>query len=153
MAWGYHLTVDAYDCDPKSIRDQFNIQRFVEALVPRIGMKAFGGPLIIKFGSGPTAGYTLCQLIETSNITAHFADETNSIYFDLFSCKQFDQKAVEDVLRQFFRPGEIVSNLNERGNRPVAAAPAPAPEPVVVVEEAVLPLEDTNTTKTFKKKT
>ena len=118
MAWGYHLSIDAYDCDAKSISDQFRIKQFVETLVPKIGMKAFGGPLIIKFGSGAAQGYTLCQLIETSNITAHFAEEDNSMYFDLFSCKEFDKDLVTALINQFFSPKEVVVDLWERGVRP-----------------------------------
>jgi hypothetical protein len=30
------------------------------------------------------------QLIETSNLSGHFVDDTKDIYFDVFSCKQYD---------------------------------------------------------------
>ena len=36
------------------------------------------------------AGYTLTQLIETSNICAHFVDESNSLFLNVHSCKDFD---------------------------------------------------------------
>ena len=43
-------------------------------------------------------------LIETSNITAHFVEETNDMYLDVFSCKPFDEKKVEDIVGAYFGP-------------------------------------------------
>lgn len=48
-------------------------------LVKDIDMVPYGGPQVVHFGSGNKAGYTLVQLIETSNITAHFVEETNDL--------------------------------------------------------------------------
>jgi S-adenosylmethionine/arginine decarboxylase-like enzyme len=42
------------------------------------------------------------QLIETSNITAHFVEENNSMYLDVFSCKDFDPQVVEEAVKEFF---------------------------------------------------
>jgi S-adenosylmethionine/arginine decarboxylase-like enzyme len=70
-------------------------------------MVAYGKPIIEHFGSGNKAGFTLLQLIETSNITAHFVEETNDIYVDIFSCKDFDEKEAEKVIMNFFQPHNI----------------------------------------------
>jgi hypothetical protein len=53
--------------------------------VKEIDMVAFGAPRIVRFGSDHCKGYTLVQLIQTSNITAHFAEDTNDVYLDVFS--------------------------------------------------------------------
>jgi S-adenosylmethionine/arginine decarboxylase-like enzyme len=65
-------------------------------------MVPFGSPQIQHFGSGNKAGYTLVQLIETSNITAHFVEETNDMYLDVFSCKPFKAEVVSETAREFF---------------------------------------------------
>jgi S-adenosylmethionine/arginine decarboxylase-like enzyme len=67
-------------------------------------MVPFGEPQIQYFGTGNKAGYTLVQLIETSNICAHFCEETNDMYLDVFSCKPFNPDTVEDVVSQYFSP-------------------------------------------------
>jgi len=67
-------------------------------------MVAYGQPQVQHFGSGNKAGYTLVQLIETSNITAHFVEETNDMYLDVFSCKPFEPQTVEEVVDRFFQP-------------------------------------------------
>lgn len=114
MTWGYHLVLDGFDCDPGAIRDQFVIQAFSEKVVKDIDMTPFGGPLIIKFGSGEAQGYTLCQLIETSNITAHFAEETNAMYLDVFSCKEYDPAIVENLVKEFFKPKKVKKKFLKR---------------------------------------
>ena len=64
--WGYHLIVDARDCDPTAIRSKETIRAFVKELVKAIDMVAFGPPQIVMFGTGNKKGYTLVQLIWTS---------------------------------------------------------------------------------------
>jgi S-adenosylmethionine/arginine decarboxylase-like enzyme len=67
-------------------------------------MVAYGPPVVEHFGSGNKGGYTLVQLIETSNITAHFVEQTNDIYLDVFSCKPFNPNDVEELVQQTFSP-------------------------------------------------
>jgi S-adenosylmethionine/arginine decarboxylase-like enzyme len=106
-SWGYHLIINAADCNPEAIRSKQTIAAFVKTLVSAIDMKAYGAPRIVRFGSGLQQGYTLVQLIETSNITAHFAEETNDIYFDVFSCKTFAPKAAIAVFKEYFQPSKL----------------------------------------------
>jgi S-adenosylmethionine/arginine decarboxylase-like enzyme len=46
----------------------------------------------------------MVQLIETSNICAHFVEETNDIYLDVFSCKEFSPQQVKDMVDSYFKP-------------------------------------------------
>jgi S-adenosylmethionine/arginine decarboxylase-like enzyme len=100
--WGYHAIIDAAGCDHGAITDHDNIYNFTKQLVKDIDMVAYGEPQIVKFGSGDKAGYTLVQLIETSNICAHFVDENDTMYLDVFSCKPFDEQVVEDLVVRYF---------------------------------------------------
>lgn len=102
--WGYHLIVDASSCVKSQIRCKANIEAFARNLVKKIDMVPYGEPQVQHFGSGNKAGYTLVQLIETSNICAHFVEETNDLYLDVFSCKPFNTVHVEMVLAQHFSP-------------------------------------------------
>ena len=69
------------------------------------------------FGTGRVKGYTLVQLIETSNITAHFAEEDNSVYFDLFSCKSFSTADAKEVFVHYFEPESVSVRVLTRGGR------------------------------------
>lgn len=77
-------------------------------------MISYGPPQIIMFGDGNKKGYTLVQLIQTSNITAHFCEEDNAIFLDVFSCKPYNKSDVEKVVDEYFEPKVIHSNYFER---------------------------------------
>jgi S-adenosylmethionine decarboxylase len=114
MSWGYHLCLDISKCKPYTIRCPKHIANFTKHLVKDIDMVAYGEPQIVKFGSGNKAGYTLVQLIETSNICAHFCDESNNFYLDVFSCKPYDIEVVEKLVKEYFEPETMKRNYFER---------------------------------------
>ena len=116
--WGYLLSLDISRCCPASIRCSKTIRMFSDTLVKRIDMKPFGDPQIVWFGDGPRGGYTLVQLIHTSNICAHFAEESNAAYLDVFSCKPFDPREVEAVVCEHFKPQHIQSHFLSRNAQP-----------------------------------
>ena len=114
MSWGYHLILDCYDADKEKISSHNNIKAFAETLVERIDMVAYGEPQIIHFGEDDKAGYTLVQLIETSNISGHFCDDSGNFYLDVFSCKPYSVEAVLETVNQFFAPKKIRERYIER---------------------------------------
>jgi S-adenosylmethionine/arginine decarboxylase-like enzyme len=104
--WGFHLLLDCADLNHDAITDYQTIYNFTKQLVKDIDMVAYGEPQIVNFGSGNKAGYTLVQLIETSNICAHFVPDDgnggNSMYLDVFSCKEYDDQTVINLVKQYF---------------------------------------------------
>lgn len=101
--WGLLVSVDCHDCDPKKIRSKEVISQFVIDLCKHIDMKRFGEPIVVRFGSNPKVqGYSLVQLIETSCISGHFAEDTNRAYIDVFSCKEFGPKDVAEYVSKYF---------------------------------------------------
>lgn len=74
-------------------------------------MEPFGSPQVVHFGEGNKAGFTLVQLIQTSNICAHFVEETNDIYLDVFSCKDFKEEDVRSIVTDYFKPDKIDTRL------------------------------------------
>jgi S-adenosylmethionine/arginine decarboxylase-like enzyme len=101
--WGIASAIDIYECAPETIRDADSIRRFVVELCDLIEMKRFGETQVVHFGEDErVAGYSMVQLIETSLISAHFANQTNAVYLDVFSCKPYDPEVVEAFARKFF---------------------------------------------------
>ena len=69
----------------------------------RIDMKRFGETVVVNFGEDErVAGYSMTQLIETSLISGHFANQTNTVYLDVFSCKYYDPNVVAEFAKKFF---------------------------------------------------
>lgn len=115
-AWGVALAVDLVGCDPVAIRDGEGIARFAVELCERIGMRRFGPATVVRFGADPrVCGYSLVQLIETSLVSGHFAEQSDSAFIDIFSCKPYPPHAVVDLCRDRFG-GEVVrATLTLRG--------------------------------------
>ncbi len=102
-AWGLHSAIDIRGCDADTIRSAEKIKQFVVELCDLIEMKRFGECVVVNFGEDErVAGYSMTQLIETSLISAHFANQTNAVYLDVFSCKCYSPKQVADFAQKFF---------------------------------------------------
>lgn len=106
--WGKAIGIDLYECDLFLMTDADYIKQTVVELCELIDMKRYGDCQVIHFGDGNKAGFTMTQLIETSNIGAHFANESKTIYFDLFSCKGYDENAVATFLMKKFNADRFV---------------------------------------------
>lgn len=109
--WGYHLMVDASGLDPEAIRSAEVIDKFARQLVIDIDMIPYGDPQIVHFGKDDKTGYTMVQLIETSNIIVHFCEGNNTAYFDVFSCKTFEADDVLKLIDAVFKPKEVKVNF------------------------------------------
>lgn len=112
--WGYHLMLDCSGCNHSDITSYQVIYDFTKQLVADIDMVAYGEPQIVNFGSGNKAGYTLVQLIETSNICAHFVNENDTMYLDVFSCKPYDEAVVEELVVRYFGATRVRKNFVTR---------------------------------------
>ena len=102
-AWGLSAGIDLHGCNPDTIRDAKKIKQFVVELCERIDMKRFGECTVINFGEDDrVAGFSMAQFIETSMISAHFANKTNTVYLDVFSCKYYNPYDAADFAKEFF---------------------------------------------------
>lgn len=113
--WGIASAIDIYNCNAETIRDADAIRRFVVELCDLIEMRRFGETLVVHFGEDErVAGYSMVQLIETSLISAHFANLTNTVYLDVFSCKAYDPEIVRNFAEQYFGGSHSILNVTMR---------------------------------------
>jgi len=101
-AWGRSTSVDLSGCAPRIIRSAELIRQFVVQLCELLEMRRYGECHIVHFGDGRVAGYSMTQLIETSLISGHFANDSNRAYLDIFSCKGYDPSVVANFAATFF---------------------------------------------------
>lgn len=109
--WGFHGIYNCSGCDIASISSRETIYNFTKELVDKIDMIAYGEPIIEHFAEhDPTkAGYTMLQMIQTSNLSAHFVESNGEAYIDVFSCKNFDSAVVEEIIVKYFKATQIQS--------------------------------------------
>jgi S-adenosylmethionine decarboxylase len=115
--WGQHLILDISGCPSQFLSNKENILDWNKEIVIAIEMVAYGEPIVEHFAthSHEAAGYTLLQMIETSNIAAHFAENIGEAYIDIFSCKEFDVDVAIEVCKKYFQPKQIIKRNMERG--------------------------------------
>ncbi len=113
--WGLATSVDLYECNPVSIRSAEKIRAFVDALCTLINMKKFGPTMVVDFGEDPrVSGYSMTQLIETSLISGHFANQSNAAYIDLFSCKAYPPYTAAAFAKEFFEARGVRVSIHFR---------------------------------------
>lgn len=113
--WGKHLILDCAGCNFVLINDQTNIREFIKELVRRIGMTVHGEPQIEFLLPGTdNEGYSVLQMITTSNISMHFVNSTKEAYIDVFSCKDFDTIVALEVVTAYFEPTAVRSTILTR---------------------------------------
>ena len=102
--WGFHQIIDCGGCDVEKMKDYDNVDRWIRQLVKDIDMQPIGEPRIEYTAAEfpDKAGFTVVQVIVTSSIVAHFVDGLGQIYLDVFSCKTFDPKVVEQSMKSSF---------------------------------------------------
>jgi len=113
--WGYHLMLDVKGCEIQRATDPEYIKHFTKDLVRLIEMVPYGEPQLVHFADNTEkAGWTVIQLIETSNIMGHFLDINGDLYMDIFSCKDFEEARVVKALEEHFKPEKIKTRFFRR---------------------------------------
>lgn len=101
--WGLMVSIDLGECDHERISSKEVITQFAIDVCKEIDMKRYGEPIVVFFGAEPKVqGYSLVQLIETSQISGHFAEDTDRAFIDVFSCKQFKPKETAEYCQKYF---------------------------------------------------
>jgi S-adenosylmethionine decarboxylase len=102
--WGISSAIDLYDCDLSLMQNADAIREFVVLLCDRIKMRRYGETQVVFFGDDPRVqGFSMTQLIETSLVSAHFADASRAIYLDVFSCAPYDPKDAAEFAAAYFK--------------------------------------------------
>lgn len=113
--WGLCTSVDLFACDPVKIRDAGSIKRYVHELCSLIEMRRFGETVAVRFGEDErVCGFSVVQLIETSLISGHFAEMTNTAYIDIFSCKFYDYNVAGEFSKDFFKARDLMIQVHAR---------------------------------------
>ncbi len=113
--WGLSSCIDLYDCDLGLMQNAGAIKDFVRRLCDKIKMRRFGETQVVYFGDDPrVTGFSMTQLIETSLISAHFADASRAIYLDVFSCAPYEPKEVAAFAAEFFKARRHELHVVER---------------------------------------
>ncbi len=116
--WGYQLIIDCFGCDEDVCCDLDQGYEFLDKICVELHMTKQTQPYIFKtcettFPGRP--GYSGWVPIIESGIQVHTSAKNRFISVDVYSCKKFDQKMVEDFVKRWFNPRVVETVLLQRG--------------------------------------
>lgn len=100
---GQLTIINLKECDKNLVKDRIALEKFGKELCNVIDMIPYGEPIIKRFGKGDLEGYSMVQLIETSNIIVHLDEFENKAFVDIFSCKSFDPVKAKNFAKEYFK--------------------------------------------------
>jgi len=113
--WGLSSCIDLYECDLQLMQDAEAIREFVRLLCGRVKMKRYGETQVVHFGEDSRVnGFSMTQLIETSLVSAHFAEASCTIYLDVFSCAPYKPEDVAKFALDYFKGKRYNLSVVER---------------------------------------
>ena len=92
-AYGPHLVLDGYECNPGRLADLDYIYNFLNRAPDLIGMTKIMPPYAVKLDPSPlypNTGISGFVLIAESHISIHTWPERAYLNLDIFSCKDFN---------------------------------------------------------------
>jgi S-adenosylmethionine decarboxylase len=116
--WGYQLIVDCFGCDFEVCCDLDKGYEFLDKICLHLKMTKQTQPYVFKtcettYPGRP--GYSGWVPIIESGIQIHTSAYNHFISIDVYSCKKFEQSAVEEFVQGWFGPAYIESVLVYRG--------------------------------------
>lgn len=114
MNYGKHLLVEVICQNKKYLSSKVFIKKFILDLISQLNLIAMAPPKLFKFPP-PGGGVTGFCVIAESHIAIHTWPEKNYFTFDIFSCRDFNEKNVENIIRRSFKIKTMHQQVLERG--------------------------------------
>jgi S-adenosylmethionine/arginine decarboxylase-like enzyme len=114
--YGKELILDLHNCDVETFNRK-SLRKYFKELCMFIDMQAcklvfwddVGVAEEEKQTQAHTKGTSAVQFILTSNITIHTLELKQSVYVNIFSCKDFSSFVAEQFTKRFFK-GDVVNS-------------------------------------------
>src|SRR5258708_18744692 len=118
--FGYHLMVDAYNCDKKVLSDLNILYNFLDTLPGILEMHQMIKP-ILAFTPGTTphdpGGWSGFTIIQESHISVHTFIDRRFVTIDAYSCKTFDMEKAIQYIKDTFKTNDLEIHKETRGKR------------------------------------
>ena len=94
-------SIDLHDVDLKMISDPEIIEKFSSDFCEHFNMRAASAPIITN--SDDEEGYTLCQPLKNSLLSAHFSETRGKAYIDIYSSGFYEPRIVSEYCMKYFQ--------------------------------------------------
>ncbi len=116
-AWDKHLIIDAYGIDYKKLKNKQAIKNLLGSLPKKFKMRPLGNSVVRKVASDfyPDWGVSGFIMLYESHISLHTWPEEGYVAMDVYSCKDFDEKAIIKYLKNFWKAKKMKNKIVVRG--------------------------------------
>lgn len=108
---GTHITWDVYNCNAHSLSFIPTVKKVLNDIVEELQLSKVNE----SFKQFEPIGVTGFILLEESHVSIHTWPEHQFAAVDIFSCKPFDAKKIQDLLMTSFNSDKVVIKQIERG--------------------------------------
>lgn len=118
MEYGKHLLLEVITKDGKDLASVAKMKKFFEEIISRVGFTVVVKPEFYKFKpriKGDLSGVTGMCVVSESHISIHTWPETNYFAFDIFSCSDFDEDLVIEIIGELFDVDKMHLQIIGRG--------------------------------------
>jgi|SRR3989344_7281193 len=123
VQFGYHLTLDLYNCDPKVLGNMEACYKALAELPQKLGMRVLNPPFVLSADSNEDrggidpGGFSGFIMIAESHISLHTFVKRGFVSIDVYSCKKFDKDAAIAYFKDYFKSNDAEVNYILRGSR------------------------------------
>ena len=108
---GTHITWDVYHCNAETLSFIPTVKKVLNDIVDELQLSKVNE----SFKQFEPIGVTGFILLEESHVSIHTWPEHEFAAVDIFSCKPFDAKRIQDLLMKAFSSDNVVIKQIERG--------------------------------------
>ncbi len=130
-AIGYHSILDIHFCDKEKIEFVDAVKQILNDVVDLLQL----GKVAESYKQFEPVGVTGFILLEESHISIHTWPEHGYAAIDIFSCRAFDEEAINAYLRKSLKTDHITLQIVERGKM---MAPAVFQSDAAIVDNAIV---------------
>lgn len=120
LAFGLHLMLEAYNCDPKKLNNFKIIYKSLNRLTKLLRMHPLTKPYVVlaegnnKRDPGGWSGFII---IQESHISIHTFVKRHFLTADVYSCKKFNPQWAIKYLKKTFKSEDIEYQVAVRGKK------------------------------------
>ncbi|MFX1318173.1 MAG: S-adenosylmethionine decarboxylase [Promethearchaeota archaeon] len=98
----FQLIMEVADCDREQLMDRSFVETIIRDVARLSEMELLHGPVVVE-GRPHNPGLTGFAIIDYSHIAVHTFPSDREFILDLYSCKVFDAKKIEDYIQHMLK--------------------------------------------------
>jgi S-adenosylmethionine decarboxylase len=117
MVKGKHVVLDCFGCKGSKLWEKDRVKKLLESLVKTMNSKKIFGPVVFKYehSERDKSGVTGFVVVADSHASVHTWPLKDFAFVDAFSCAEFDENKVRELVKKSLGAKRIAKRVVNRG--------------------------------------